>query len=68
MSKFVGVTIEKDTRGNATRVIFDVKYHKEFIEDYLDGLEAKERMKNAEYVSWDEVKTEMDKKHGIIRK
>ena len=65
MSKLAGVKLEKDTLGRIRKVTLDMKHHARFIEDYLDRLEIAAAKKNAVYVSWDAVKAELDKKHGI---
>ena len=68
MSKLAGVKLEKDTLGRIRKVTLDMKYHAQFIEDYLDRLKIAEAKKNADFVAWEDVKTELDKKHGITSK
>ena len=68
MSKLAGVKLEKDVSGRIRKVTLDMKHHARFIEDYLDRLEIAAAKKNAVYVEWNEVKAELDKKHGLNSK
>ena len=68
MGKLAGVKLEKDTSGKIRKVTLDMKHHARFIEDYLDRLEIAAAKKNAVFVAWDDVKTELNKKHGISSK
>lgn len=68
MTKLAGVTIERDAKGKAKAISFNIKKHSELLEDILDGLEAKQRIKDADFVPWEAVKAELDKHHGIKRK
>ncbi len=68
MSRIAGVKLEKDINGKIRKVTLDMKYHARFIEDYLDRLRIEEGKKNAEFVEWETVKAELDKKHGVISK
>ena len=43
----------------------DMKYHTQFLEDYLDALEAKQRLKNGKFVAWDEAIKEIESHHGF---
>ena len=65
MQKLAGVSIETDTLGRVRKVTLDMKYHALFVQDYLDRLKIEEAKKSAEFISWDEVRVQLDKKHGI---
>ncbi len=65
MGKLAGVKLERDTLGRVKKVTLDMKYHAQFIKDYLDRLKIQDAQKDADFVAWDDVKTELDKKHGI---
>jgi hypothetical protein len=65
MSKMTGVKFEKDTLGRVRKVTLDMKYHAQFVEDYLDHLKIEEAKKNAVFVDWEDVKAQLDRKHGI---
>ena len=58
-----GIKIEKDNAGRTSKVIFDAKKHRRLLEDILDALEAKERLKNPVLIPWEDVKAKLDKKH-----
>ena len=68
MGKLAGVKLEKDTSGRVKKVTLDMKYHALFIEDYLDRLKIAEAKKSADFVAWEDVRTELDKKHGVNKK
>jgi len=40
------------------------KKHRRLLEDILDALEAKERLKNPVLIPWEDVKAKLDKKHS----
>ncbi len=42
-----------------------MKHHAQFIEDYLDAPDAKQRMKNGTFVPWEDAKKEIEKHHGF---
>ena len=63
MARISGVNIIKDSKGFPKKAVFDLKLHPE-IEDYLDHLEIQAR-KDEETTPWEEVKKELEKKHGI---
>jgi hypothetical protein len=65
MRKPAGVKFEKDTLGRVRKVTLDMKYHAVFVEDYLDHLKIEEAKKNPDFVAWEELKVQLDKKHGI---
>lgn len=65
MSKLAGIKFEKNVKGEVKKVIMDMKRHAAFIENYLDHLRIEEAKKSAEFVDWDIVRDELDKKHGI---
>ena len=66
MARTPGITIEKDTHGHARYARIDLRKHgnNELIEDFLDGQLAESR-RGDETIPWNEVKIELDKKHGI---
>jgi len=68
MSKLAGVKFEKDSLGKIKKVILDMKHHAQFIEDYLDHLKIAAGKKDANFIPWENVKAELDKKHGITPK
>ena len=45
-----------------------MQLHAKFIENYLDHLRIEEARKDAEFVDWETVKAELNKKHGIDQK
>jgi hypothetical protein len=45
-----------------------MKYHARFKEDYLDHLKIADAKKEPEYVEWESVKIDLDKKHGLNTK
>ncbi len=63
-----GIKIEKDNAGRTSKVIFDAKKHRRLLEDILDALEAKERLKNPVLIPWEDVKAKLDKKHNTKNK
>jgi len=66
MSKLAGVKIERDASGKARKVVFDLKQHRQFVEDYLDHL-AILAAKDEPSFLWEDAVKELDKKHGINR-
>jgi|GEM_PF-5711046 len=58
------IKIERDQAGKTSRVIFDARKHRRLLEDILDALEAKERLKNPVLIPWEDVKAKLDKKHS----
>jgi len=68
MDKLAGITFEKDPLGKIKKVTLDMKHHAQFIEDYLDHLKITAGKKDANFISWENVKAELDKKHGVIPK
>jgi hypothetical protein len=68
MSRLTGIKFEKDTAGRVRKVVLDMKYHAQFVQDYLDHLKIEEAKKNGEFVAWEDVKVQLDKKHGIDSK
>ncbi len=68
MGRLAGVKLEKDENGKVKKVTLDMKHHARFVEDYLDRLKIEAAKKNADYVEWDVVKAELNKKHGIRTK
>ena len=65
MSKLAGIKFEKNVKGEVKKVIIDMKGHATFTENYLDHLRIEEAKKDAEFVDWETVKAELNKKHGI---
>lgn len=68
MSKLTGIKFEKDLNGKVRKVTLDMKYHSQFIEDYIDHLKIEKAKKDADFIAWEDVKTELDKKHEITSK
>jgi hypothetical protein len=66
MNRVPGVKIERDAKGKASKVIFDLKQHRKFIEDYLDHL-AIQSAKDEPSILWTDALEILDKKHGIKR-
>lgn len=64
MTKLPGITFETTSKGTIKKVTFDMKQHADFLEDYLDGLRAKEILKNGEFVPF----AETLKKHEALKK
>ena len=67
MGKIAGITILRDAKGKASKVVFNIKKHHSFIENYLDHL-AIEKCRNEPSVPLQEVLDRLDKKHGIKRR
>jgi len=65
MSRLAGVKFEKDAHGKVKKVTLDMKHHAQFIEDYLDALDAKQRMKTASFITWEDAKKEIETHHGF---
>ena len=61
------IKFEKDIHGRVKKVIFDMKYHPTFIENYLDHLKIQEAKKDADFVAWENVRSVLDNKHKINR-
>ena len=53
--------MERDSNGKLRKVTFDMKYHAQFVEDYLDNLLIESR-KDGEFSPIEEVKARLDKK------
>jgi hypothetical protein len=68
MNRLAGIKFEKDTHGRVKKVILDMKYHAQFLEDYLDHLKIEQGKNNPDFVAWEDLKAELDKKHGISTK
>jgi hypothetical protein len=71
MTRIAGIKADIDSKGKLKSIWVDVKKHPEvaeFIEDYMDALEAKQIRAEGDFVPWDEVKKELDRHHGIKRK
>jgi len=62
-----GIKIETDRTGKTSRVIFDARKHRRLLEDILDALEAKERLKSPVLIPWEDVKAKLDKKHRKVK-
>ncbi len=58
MTRIAGIQIEKDFKGRAKKIIFDLKIWGEYLEDLFDGLES-EKTKNEETVSLNELRKEI---------
>jgi hypothetical protein len=56
--------MERDNEGKFRKVTFDMKYHAQFIEDYLDNLLIESR-KDGQFSPVEEVKVRLDKKFKI---
>jgi hypothetical protein len=71
MARIAGVSFDKTSRGDIKKVTFDLSKlddeSVEIIEDAIDKIIASER-RNDETVPWEQVKKELDRKHGIKRK
>ena len=67
MAKIAGITILRNAKGKASKIVFDIKKHRAFIEDYLDHL-AIEKHRNEPTSLLEEVLDRLDKKHGIKRR
>jgi hypothetical protein len=61
MEKIAGIKMERDEKGKLQKVTFDMKYHAQFVEDYLDNLLIESR-KSGKFSPIDEVKARLDKK------
>ncbi len=63
MGKLAGIKLEKDALGRMTKVTLDMKFHAQFVKNYLDHLTIAKANKNATFVAWENLKAELDKKH-----
>jgi hypothetical protein len=63
MSRLAGVKLEKDAHGRVKKVTLDMKHHAHFLQDYLDALDAEQRIKNGAFISWDDAKVEIERHH-----
>ena len=48
-----------------SKPIIDLKRHGEIMEDALDRIKVKEALEEGDFITWDEAKKILDKKHGI---
>jgi len=64
MEKIAGIEMERDSHGKLKKVTFDMKYHAQVIEDYLDNLLIASR-ENGEFSPLSEVKARLDKKFKL---
>jgi hypothetical protein len=64
MEKIAGIKMERDGHGKLRKVTFDMKYHAQFVEDYLDNLLIESR-KNGKFSPIEEVKARLDKKFNV---
>jgi hypothetical protein len=65
MARLPGVEFEYDSQGKTKRVVFDMKYHSLFVENYLDHLRIKKAMAGGRFTPWEEVKSRIQKKWDI---
>lgn len=63
MARIAGIKTEKDSRGQVRYLRIDLKQHgdNELLEDFLDGLEAKNR-RGGETITLDEFKEYVEKR------
>ncbi|MBC7893270.1 MAG: hypothetical protein H7Y12_13725 [Sphingobacteriaceae bacterium] len=66
MTATEGISIEKDDKGRVRRITVDAAIRPDLVEDILDGLRA-EKASHDERYEWEEVRRELDAKHGIQR-
>ena len=65
MAKIAGIKFEKDSRGRAKKVTFDLKLWGEYLEDLFDGLEM-EKAKDEDTISLDELRKEIKRVRHIM--
>jgi hypothetical protein len=64
MARIAGITYKKDDNGKKRFVTIDLEKWGEQVQDLLDLIEAEKRRSEPK-ISWDKVKTEMHKQHGL---
>jgi hypothetical protein len=65
MTKLSGIKYETDAHGEVKKVTFDMKYHANAINNYLDHLRIVKAKKDSNFVDWESIKAGLDKKHEI---
>jgi hypothetical protein len=64
MARIAGITYKKDDSGKKRFVTIDLDKWGEQVQDLLDLIEAEKR-RGEPRITWDKVKTEMHKQHGL---
>ena len=69
MARVAGIRFEKNTQGLPVYMRIDLRKfgNNPFIEDFIDS-QMVEMLEDEELVPWEEVKKNLDKKHGICTK
>ena len=52
---------------NRRKAVIDIVRHADIMEDAIDRIIVKEAMKNPKWISLEEVKKQLDKKHGVTK-
>lgn len=67
MAHIAGINLLKNSKGEPTKVVIDIKKHYNLLEDILDML-AIEQRKEEPVFPIEELIAKLDNKHGIKRK